>query len=95
MVCGILGFFTGLSAIPAVICGHMALHRLKTSGEQGRGMALTGVVTGYIVIGMSALSIFVLVLFWGAIMAMFAQQGYSYGYDTTLESLGTLTWVGA
>jgi hypothetical protein len=38
------------AAIPGVICGHMALSRIKSSGGAllGRGMAISGLVTGYI-----------------------------------------------
>lgn len=32
----------------AVISGHVALQQLKTSGQKGRWMALTGVVLGYV-----------------------------------------------
>ena len=34
--------------IVGVILGHMSLKQIKSSGEGGRGMALTGVVAGYI-----------------------------------------------
>jgi len=55
LVCGILslvffclcgGIFLGL---PAVICGHLALNQLngEGSGQEGRGMAIGGLVTGY------------------------------------------------
>jgi len=37
-------------AIPGVICGHMALKRIKSSGGalRGRGLATGGLVTGYL-----------------------------------------------
>jgi competence protein ComGC len=39
-----------LTAIPAVICGHMALSRIKRSGGSlvGNGWAIAGLVTGYL-----------------------------------------------
>jgi len=37
-----------LAGIPGVICGHMALGRIKLSGQGGRGMAIAGLVMGYI-----------------------------------------------
>jgi hypothetical protein len=42
-------------AIPAVICGHMAYSRIGKSAGQlsGREMALGGLITGYISIGLS------------------------------------------
>lgn len=54
MVCGIVSLFLCylnlLAAIPAVICGHMALSRINQSPVPvaGRGMAITGLVTGYL-----------------------------------------------
>lgn len=49
LVCGILGFIIGLAAIPAVICGHLALREIATFPVPlgGRGMAIAGLVCGY------------------------------------------------
>ncbi len=51
LVLGVLGFCSfGLTAIPAVICGHMAFSRIgKSAGRlTGSGMAIGGLVTGYL-----------------------------------------------
>lgn len=47
-----LGCMLGiLTAIPAVICGHLSLTQLKRNVFQvGRGFAITGIVTGYLTI---------------------------------------------
>jgi type II secretory pathway pseudopilin PulG len=43
--CAFGGF---LSAIPAVICGHIGLSRIKRDPSlDGKGMAITGLITGY------------------------------------------------
>jgi len=63
LVLGVIGlaflvFCVGpLFAIPAVICGHMAYSRIKHSGGAlaGQGMALAGLITGYLSIGFSIL----------------------------------------
>ena len=68
LICGILslvlcGLFSG---IPAVICGHISLSRIKSSPVpmSGRGMAIGGLVTGYICIGLTiAIIIFYVFLF--------------------------------
>jgi len=63
MVCGIVSIFlcwlAAAGAIPAVICGHMALARIKESPVPmgGRGMALAGLILGYIWIGLSVIGI--------------------------------------
>jgi len=65
LVLGILGLvltvmcLTIFLAIPAVICGHMALSRIKQSAGAlaGHGLALGGMITGYVGIGVTLLSI--------------------------------------
>ncbi len=50
LVLGILAFLTvGLTAIPAVICGHLSLGKIKRSAgtQSGAGLAIAGLVTGY------------------------------------------------
>ena len=57
LVLGILSLtcFYIFTAIPAVICGHTALSRIKRSGGAltGNGLAIGGLVTGYLGIAMS------------------------------------------
>jgi GYF domain 2/Domain of unknown function (DUF4190) len=54
MVCGIVSlllcYVHGLAALPAVICGHKALRQIRNSSVlmSGRGMAIAGLVTGYL-----------------------------------------------
>ncbi len=51
LVLGILSFLcAGLTGIPAVICGHLALGKIKRSGgaETGGGLAIGGLITGYL-----------------------------------------------
>ena len=51
LVLGILALpLAGLTAIPAVICGHLALGKIKRSGgtQAGGGLAIAGLVTGYL-----------------------------------------------
>jgi hypothetical protein len=52
LVLGILSLLCAplVAAIPGVICGHMALGRIKRSGGAvaGQGLAIAGLVTGYL-----------------------------------------------
>jgi hypothetical protein len=51
MICGIAEIFTlGLAAIPAVILGHLARGQIRQTGERGDGMAVAGLVLGYLAI---------------------------------------------
>jgi hypothetical protein len=58
MICGIAEIFTlGLAAIPAVILGHLARGQIRQTGERGDGMAVAGLVLGYLAIAGWALVI--------------------------------------
>jgi hypothetical protein len=49
MICGIAEIFTlGFAAIPAVILGHLARAQIRQTGERGDGMAIAGLVLGYL-----------------------------------------------
>ncbi|WP_113702738.1 DUF4190 domain-containing protein [Nonomuraea lactucae] len=51
LVLGIVGLiFCGLTSIPGAIVGHIALNRIKRTGEEGQSMAMGGLVTSYITI---------------------------------------------
>jgi NhaP-type Na+/H+ or K+/H+ antiporter len=46
-------FFTmGLTAIPAVVLGHMARRQMRETGERGDGMAVAGLFLGWAGIGL-------------------------------------------
>ncbi|GGP90194.1 hypothetical protein GCM10010266_11010 [Streptomyces griseomycini] len=48
-VCGLLCLVTaGLTGIPAVVLGHAARSEIRRSGEAGDGLALTGLVLGWL-----------------------------------------------
>jgi hypothetical protein len=58
LILGGLEFFTGgLTAIPAIICGHIARGQIKRTGEDGNGMAVAGLVLGYLAVAFVALLI--------------------------------------
>jgi len=54
LVCGIMAiiacYIWGLFGLPAVICGHISLKKIKNSPTpiQGKGMAIAGLICGYI-----------------------------------------------
>lgn len=68
MVCGIVSIFlcylAGFLGLPAVICGHMALNRISQSPTPigGRGMAIAGLILGYIGILISVGMIVVMIV---------------------------------
>jgi hypothetical protein len=51
LVCGILGTMTmGVTAIPAIVLGHVAKRQIRGSGQDGDGLATAGLVLGYVVV---------------------------------------------
>ena len=63
LVCGIAQLMFGpLATIPAVVCGHMARGQIRRTGEQGAGMALAGLIMGWIGVGFTVLVVLVAVL---------------------------------
>jgi hypothetical protein len=54
LVCGIFPVFCG---IPAVILGHTARKQIQKSGDRGDGMAVTGLILGYLWISLLVLII--------------------------------------
>ena len=56
-VMAIVALVTGVLGIPTlgIIFGHIALSQIKSSQESGRGLAIAGLVLGYLVVGFCAL----------------------------------------
>lgn len=55
--------FVPVLACPVgAVLGHVALRRIASSGEQGRGMALAGIIVGWIATGLLALGIVAFVI---------------------------------
>ncbi len=48
LVLSLVGLIVWITAIAGVITGHVALGQIKRTGEGGRGMALAGVIVGYV-----------------------------------------------
>ena len=92
LVLGILsllcvGFFAG---IPAIICGHMGRSRIKQSSGAltGGGMALTGLILGYIGTVIVTISIVAAV----AVPNFIAYRDKSFCSMTEMEAMNT-SWV--
>lgn len=71
MICGVAEIFTfGLTSIPAVILGHKARGEIRRTGETGDGLAITGLVLGWLAIGLW-------LLFW--VFVLVGLAAYSHG----------------
>ena len=53
-----------VAPLGGVIAGHIALSQIKRTGDDGRGLALAGVIVGYVILGfIVAYILFIIVLF--------------------------------
>ncbi|MFG1998248.1 DUF4190 domain-containing protein [Spirillospora sp. NPDC048911] len=67
MILGIIGIFTcGFGSILAVIFGHVAQGQIRRTGEGGSGMAVAGLIMGYIMLALGLLYWIVVVGLYGA-----------------------------
>lgn len=63
---------TGFGVVAGIITGHIALAQIKRSGENGRPLALAGVVIGYASIALWIIGS----IFWTALAFWGAANGY-------------------
>ncbi len=67
LVCSLAALVTGVSAIAGIVLGHIALNKIKETGDEGRPLAIAGLAVGYgllvlggllIVAGIALLAVF-------------------------------------
>ena len=79
LVFGILGWtlLPFLGSLVAVVCGHMARGEIRRAqgALEGDGMAVAGLVLGYLVIGLSVLAVMAAILFFGGLAALIGLAG--------------------
>lgn len=63
VICPLLG------AILAIIFGHIARGQIRTSGEQGGGLALAGLILGYAHIALSVIGVILAIVVFGGLAA--------------------------
>jgi len=73
LVCGILGWtlLPWLGSIVAIITGHMARKEIRANPDtkEGDGLALAGLIMGWAMMIVSILTVIVILLFFGGILA--------------------------
>jgi hypothetical protein len=67
-IVGVLGGWCmlGLPCLIAVVLGHVAMSETKSGGKSGRGMAVAGLVLGYLFL--APMAIFTIMLFAGGVL---------------------------
>ena len=81
LVSGILGwtFVPVLGSVLAIICGHMARGEIKRSNGtlEGDGLAIAGLVLGWINVVLCVLAVAAVVLFFGGLAVLLGWLGMS------------------
>ena len=89
----IVSLVTGFCcSIAAVITGHIALGQIRRTGEAGRGLAIAGLVLGYVSMGLAVLMLVIAVFFtaaFGALIAGFANSTSSVGSGSATSEEAT------
>lgn len=81
---------TGFGVVAAIITGHISLAQIKRTGQNGRALALSGVVLGYVAIGLWLIGS----AFWTALMFYAAKNGFGGfegmrgGWDMNFNDMG-------
>jgi hypothetical protein len=64
LVCALAGIATcGVTSVIGAILGHVARRQIRERGESGDGLALAGIITGWIIFGLYALFWLVYIVF--------------------------------
>lgn len=80
LVSGIAGltFVPFLASIVAVVTGHMSRAEVRRTGEQGEGLALAGLIMGYVGIALAVIVAGLLIAFFGVVIASGMNSYYNY-----------------
>ncbi len=81
LVASLAGLITGISAIVGIITGHIALGQIKKTGENGRGLALGGLIAGYVITALGILAVIGFIAFFAWIATVDPTYG-SYSFDS-------------
>ncbi len=55
----------GIGSIAGVITGHLAISQIKRTNEGGRGLAIAGLIIGYVGVAFTAFLLIILFAIWG------------------------------
>jgi hypothetical protein len=63
LILSLVGLGTGITAPIGAVLGHMARRQIRDTGEDGDGLALTGIIVGWTVTGLFVLACCVAAIF--------------------------------
>lgn len=89
LIAAIVGFFTlGIISVAAVVLGHIALSQIKKRLDRGRGMAIAGLIIGYVGTAIWAFILVVWMVIGFSFLTLFGTGAstYDYGSDYGTDS---------
>ena len=85
-IISLVASLTGLTILPfvgsvaGVITGHLAKRQIAETQEEGSGLALAGLIMGYVGIGLGVLAVLAAILFFGLFVTTLGVVGTTSGY---------------
>lgn len=70
--------FAFVFSILGIVFGHIALSQIKRTGEDGRGLAVAGLIIGYVAVGLGVLAVIAYVVFVVMIIGVAGTSSYYY-----------------
>jgi Domain of unknown function (DUF4190) len=81
MCCGIGQVIAGpFAAVPAIILGIMSVGQVRQTGEDGRGMAIAGIVLGIAGLILDVIFVIFFIAFWHHVTTQFPSPPNSPGF---------------
>jgi hypothetical protein len=83
LIVSLAGLFTcGLTSLVGAILGHVARKQIRERGEGGDGLALGGIISGWIIFGLAAIGLVIYLVLIVAVFSTAATVDYDYPTPT-------------
>lgn len=87
LVSALVGLFCTVGSVLGIVFGFISLHQIKTTGQQGRGMALAGIIVGALT-AVAGVIIVIAMIMLAATERQHRQRDYDdYDYSTSPASV--------
>lgn len=86
-ILSMMQFFTVITVIPAIICGHIALRQIKQDGSEGRGLAIAALIISYIFLALIVIGTILFFVLGGIALTVGSNDG---SYAMALASFAPL-----
>lgn len=76
LVASIAGLITGITFLVGIIFGHLSLSQIKKTNEAGRGMAIAGLIIGYVGIALTIIGVIIFVAVLATLPGVYGTYNY-------------------